>query len=106
MSLNWCRLQPSCLPAASRVGRNLAKRQFRLALEKSRLKASLNQAQLEALRARLHPHLLLNSLPNISVLTKQDPETASRMLTVLEISCARCCEATPSPKAPCAMKST
>ena len=55
----------------------------RLALEKSRLEASLNQAQLEALRARLNPHFLFNSLQNISVLTKQDPQTASRMLTVL-----------------------
>ena len=58
-------------------------RSTRLALEKSRLEASLNQAQLEALRARLNPHFLFNSLQNVSVLTKQDPETASRMLTVL-----------------------
>lgn len=54
-----------------------------LALEKSRLEASLNQAQLEVLRARLNPHFLFNSLQNISVLTKHDPHTASRMLTVL-----------------------
>ena len=59
------------------------KRATRLALEKSHLESSLNQAQLEALRARLNPHFLFNSLQNISVLTKQDPETASRMLTVL-----------------------
>ena len=58
-------------------------RASRLALEKSRLEASLNQAQLDALRARLNPHFLFNSLQNISVLTKQDPQTASRMLTVL-----------------------
>ena len=58
-------------------------RAARLALEKSQLEASLNQAQLEALRARLNPHFLFNSLQNISVLTKQDPQTASRMLTVL-----------------------
>ena len=58
-------------------------RASRLALEKSKLEASLNQAQLEALRARLNPHFLFNSLQNISVLTKQDPQTASRMLTVL-----------------------
>jgi sensor histidine kinase YesM len=55
----------------------------RLALEKSQLEASLNQAQLDALRARLNPHFLFNSLQNISVLTKQDPQTASRMLAVL-----------------------
>jgi two-component system, LytTR family, sensor kinase len=58
-------------------------RATRLALEKSQLESSLNQAQLEALRARLNPHFLFNSLQNISVLTKQDPQTASRMLTVL-----------------------
>ena len=58
-------------------------RATRLALEKSELESSLNQAQLEALRARLNPHFLFNSLQNISVLTKQDPHTASRMLIVL-----------------------
>jgi two-component system, LytTR family, sensor kinase len=58
-------------------------RASRLALEKSQLEASLNQAQLEVLRARLNPHFLFNSLQNISVLTKQDPQTASRMLAVL-----------------------
>ena len=47
------------------------------------MEASLNQAQLDVLRARLNPHFLFNSLQNISVLTKQDPQTASRMLTVL-----------------------
>jgi two-component system, LytTR family, sensor kinase len=59
------------------------KRAARLALEKSRLEASLNQAQLDALRAKLNPHFLFNSLQNISVLMKQDPDTASRMLAVL-----------------------
>ena len=51
-----------------------------LALEKSQLQSSLNQAQLETLRSRLNPHFLFNSLQNISVLTKHDPQTASRML--------------------------
>ena len=55
----------------------------RLALEKSQLEAGLNQAQIEVLRARLNPHFLFNSLQNISVLIKQDPPTASRMLTRL-----------------------
>jgi len=59
------------------------RRAARLALEKSQLEAGLNQAQLEALRARLNPHFLFNSLQNISVMTKQDPQTASRMLTRL-----------------------
>jgi len=55
----------------------------RLALEKSQLEAGLNQAQLEVLRARLNPHFLFNSLQNISVMTRQDPQTSSRMLTRL-----------------------
>ncbi len=58
-------------------------RATRLELDKSRLESDLNQAQLDALRARLNPHFLFNSLQNISVLTKQNPQTASRMLTVL-----------------------
>jgi len=55
----------------------------RLALEKANLESSLNQARLETLQARLNPHFLFNSLQNISVLTRQDPPTASRMLTRL-----------------------
>jgi len=55
----------------------------RLAVEKANLEASLNQARLETLQARLNPHFLFNSLQNISVLTRQDPSTASRMLTRL-----------------------
>ena len=57
------------------------RRAARLALQKSQLEAGLNQAQLEVLRAKLNPHFLFNSLQNISVLTGQDPATASRMLT-------------------------
>jgi LytS/YehU family sensor histidine kinase len=55
----------------------------RLLLETSRLEASLRQAELDALRQRLHPHFLFNSLQNISVLTEHDPVTSSRMLTKL-----------------------
>jgi two-component system, LytTR family, sensor kinase len=55
----------------------------RLALEKSQLEAGLNQAQLEVLRARLNPHFLFNSLQNISVVARRDPQAASRMLTRL-----------------------
>ncbi len=47
----------------------------RLDLEKSQLEAGLNQAQLEVLRARLNPHFLFNSLQNISVMTKRDPQS-------------------------------
>jgi two-component system, LytTR family, sensor kinase len=51
--------------------------------EKSQLEAGLKQAQLDVLRARLNPHFLFNSLQNISVMTKQDPQTANRMLARL-----------------------
>jgi two-component system, LytTR family, sensor kinase len=56
---------------------------LRALTEKSQLEASLRQAELDALRMRLDPHFLFNSLQNISVLTQQDPRTASRMLTRL-----------------------
>jgi two-component system, LytTR family, sensor kinase len=59
------------------------RRAARLALEKSQLEAGLNQAQLDVLRARLNPHFLFNSLQNISVMTGEDPQTASRMLARL-----------------------
>jgi signal transduction histidine kinase len=54
-----------------------------LLLEKSQLESSLRQAELDALRMRLQPHFLFNSLQNISVLIRHDPETGSRMLTKL-----------------------
>jgi signal transduction histidine kinase len=63
--------------------REQERRAARLALEKSQLEAGLNQAQLEALRARLNPHFLFNSLQNISVMTKEDPYVASQMLARL-----------------------
>jgi two-component system LytT family sensor kinase len=53
------------------------------ALEKSQLETSLRQAELEALRMRLNPHFLFNTLQNISVLTQQNPKLASKMLTRL-----------------------
>jgi two-component sensor histidine kinase len=71
---------------ASYVLRNLFRRErekAELLLEKSQLEASLKQAELEALRMRLNPHFLFNTLQNISVLTQQDPRTASQMLTRL-----------------------
>jgi two-component system LytT family sensor kinase len=55
----------------------------RLALEKSKLEFSLKQAELEALRMRLNPHFLFNTLQNISVLAQRDPKTASQMITRL-----------------------
>ena len=55
----------------------------RLALENSQLEATLRQAELETLRARLNPHFLFNCLQNISVLTREDPQAASQMLARL-----------------------
>lgn len=55
----------------------------RLALERAQLESSLRQAELEALRTRLNPHFLFNSLQNISVLAQHEPKTASRMLASL-----------------------
>lgn len=54
-----------------------------LALERAHLESSLRQAELEALRTRLNPHFLFNSLQNISVLAQHEPKTASRMLASL-----------------------
>ena len=54
-----------------------------LALQKSQLESSLRQAELETLRTRLNPHFLFNCLQNIAVLTREDPRTASQMLTRL-----------------------
>lgn len=53
------------------------------ALEKSEIENSLRRAELETMRMRLNPHFLFNSLQNISTLARQDPDTASRMLTRL-----------------------
>ena len=55
----------------------------RFALEKSQLEATLRQAELETLRARLNPHFLFNCLQNISVLTREDPKAADQMLARL-----------------------
>jgi sensor histidine kinase YesM len=63
--------------------RESERRAARLMLEKSQLQTSLRQAELDALRMRLQPHFLFNSLQNISVLTQHDPITAGRMLTRL-----------------------
>jgi two-component system LytT family sensor kinase len=63
--------------------RNREREAAQLALEKSNLENSLHQAELETLRTRLNPHFLFNCLQNISVLTQEDPRTASQMLTRL-----------------------
>ena len=55
----------------------------RLALDKSKLEASLTRAELETLRMRIKPHFLFNTLQNISVLVEHEPRTAKRMLASL-----------------------
>ena len=46
----------------------------------SRLEAQLAQAQLQALKAQIHPHFLFNTLHGISALIPVDPEGAELML--------------------------
>ncbi len=76
----WCSVAGGYFVRTVFQLREQERRSAKLALEKAQLEAGLNQAQLEVLRARLNPHFLFNSLQNISVMTKQDPQTASRML--------------------------
>jgi two-component system, LytTR family, sensor kinase len=59
------------------------RRAAQLALEKAEIETSLRKAELETLRMRLNPHFLFNCLQNISTLARQDPDTASQMLTRL-----------------------
>jgi signal transduction histidine kinase len=48
-----------------------------------RLTAELSQAQLEALRAQLHPHFLFNTLNAIATLVHTDPDAADSMISRL-----------------------
>jgi len=52
-------------------------------LRTSRLEAELAHAQLDALRVRLQPHFLFNTLNSISALMREDVEAADVMLTRL-----------------------
>jgi hypothetical protein len=47
------------------------------------LRARLSRAQLEVLRAQLHPHFLFNTLNTIATLVHRDPDGADRMVTDL-----------------------
>jgi sensor histidine kinase YesM len=76
----WCSVTGGYFIRTLNQLREQEQRAASLVLEKSRLEASLKQAQLDVLRARLNPHFLFNSLQNISALTRPDPQTASRML--------------------------
>jgi two-component system LytT family sensor kinase len=48
-----------------------------------RLAAELSRAQLDALRAQLHPHFLFNTLNAIATLIHTDPDAADSMITRL-----------------------
>jgi two-component system, LytTR family, sensor kinase len=52
-------------------------------LHTAQLSAQLAQAQLQALRAQLHPHFLFNTLNAISTLVHKDPEVADQMIARL-----------------------
>lgn len=49
----------------------------------SKLQTQLAQAQLQALKMRLHPHFLFNTLHTISALVHEDPELAERTIARL-----------------------
>ena len=79
----WCTIAASCVLRRFAQLHEREREADRLALDKSKLEFSLKQAELEALRMRLNPHFLFNTLQNISVLAQQDPRTASQMITRL-----------------------
>jgi two-component system LytT family sensor kinase len=81
--LYWSAIGASWMLRTLIEARENERRAARLLLETSRLETSLRQADLDALRSRLDPHFLFNSLQNISVLVQHDPEKGSRMLTKL-----------------------
>jgi two-component system, LytTR family, sensor kinase len=81
--LYWAAVGASCAIRVLLELREKERLAAQLALEKSALESSLRKSELEVLRMRLNPHFLFNSLQNISILTRRDPNTASRMLTQL-----------------------
>jgi two-component sensor histidine kinase len=82
-ALFWSTVGASCLIRNLLELSEKERETAQLALEKAQLEASLRQAELETLRMRLNPHFLFNCLQNISILSQQDPKTASKMLTRL-----------------------
>ncbi|WP_310391415.1 histidine kinase [Hymenobacter sp.] len=52
-------------------------------LRRSRLETQLAQAQLQTLKAQLHPHFLFNTFNSISALLQTDPAAADQMLARL-----------------------
>jgi sensor histidine kinase YesM len=92
--LNW-NLQSALVPSFFGVGMDqvyflillYAVEYYRTARERqlaaSQLEAQLTQAQLEVLRAQLHPHFLFNTLNSISALMHKDVNAADEMLSRL-----------------------
>jgi two-component system LytT family sensor kinase len=52
-------------------------------MDRLRLRQSLAQSELQALRAQLHPHFLFNTLQGVSTLIEVAPATAQQMLFTL-----------------------
>jgi two-component system LytT family sensor kinase len=52
-------------------------------LHSAQLSAQLSQAQLQSLRAQLHPHFLFNTLNSIAALVHRNPDEADRMIARL-----------------------
>jgi len=52
-------------------------------MDRLRLKQSLAQSELQALKAQLHPHFLFNTLQGVSTLIGTDPAAAQKMLFTL-----------------------
>lgn len=66
----------------------------------SRLEAQLAEARLIALRAQLEPHFLFNALNSVSVLMREDVETADRVLVQLSGLLRRALESSAAPEVP------
>jgi two-component system, LytTR family, sensor kinase len=61
----------------------LCRRYHRRTLATVQLQAELTRAQLQAMKAQLHPHFLFNTLNTISVLVTENPAKANRMIILL-----------------------
>ena len=72
------------------------KRLKRQEVEAARLESQLTSARLDALRDRLQPHFLFNTLNTIGSLVHDAPETADRMITRLSDLLRRALESPPS----------
>jgi hypothetical protein len=62
---------------------HLSRRHRRHTLATKCLQAELTRAQLQAMKAQLHPHFLFNTLNTISVLVTKNPDKANRMIVLL-----------------------